>query len=129
MLGFGILSGLLVLPLVGAAFILTLRGSEAEVRSNARFAALAATSVTFVLSLVAWARFDPGSASFQLVETHAWLAPNITFKLGVDGFSMPFVLLTTFLMPLSILASWDSIEHRVKEYMVAFLVLRSEERL
>jgi NADH-quinone oxidoreductase subunit M len=125
MLGFGILSGLLVLPLVGAAFILTLRGDEAAVRSNARWAALAATVLTFVLSLVAWARFDAGNAGFQLVETHSWLTDNILFKLGVDGFSMPFILLTTFLMPFAILASWDSIEHRVKEYMVAFLVLET----
>ena len=125
MLGFGILSGLLVLPLVGAAFILTLRGDEAAVRSNARWAALAATILTFVLSLVAWARFDAGNAGFQLVETHSWLTDNILFKLGVDGFSMPFILLTTFLMPFAILASWDSIEHRVKEYMVAFLVLET----
>ncbi len=125
MLGFGILSGLLVLPLAGAAFILTLRGDEEAVRSNARWAALAATVVTFLLSVVAWSRFDTGSATFQLLESHAWLAETIRFKLGVDGFSMPFILLTTFLMPFCILASWDSIEHRVKEYMVAFLVLET----
>ena len=123
--GFGILSGLLVLPLVGAAFILTLRGDEASVRSNARMAALITTIVTFALSLVAWGRFDPSSASFQLIESHPWITETIRFKLGVDGFSMPFVLLTTFLMPFCILASWHSIEHRMKEYMVAFLVLET----
>ncbi len=123
--GFGILSGLLVLPLIGAAFILALRGDEESVRSNARMAALITTIVTFVLSLVAWGRFDPSSASFQLVESHPWITETIRFKLGVDGFSMPFVLLTTFLMPFCILASWHSIEHRMKEYMVAFLVLET----
>lgn len=125
MLGLGILSGLLILPLVGAAFILTLRGDDASVRSNARWAALAATIGTFLLSLVAWGRFDTGNASFQLVETHAWLTESIRFKLGVDGFSMPFVILTAFLMPFCILASWDTIEHRTKEYFVAFLVLET----
>ena len=125
MLGFGILSGLLVLPLVGAAFILTLRGDSEAARSNARWAALATTVATFLLSLVAWGRFDTATASFQLVESHAWLTDTIRFKLGVDGFSMPFILLTTFLMPFCILASWDSIEHRVKEYFVAFLVLET----
>lgn len=125
MLGFGILSGLLVLPLVGAAFILTLRGDSEAARSNARWAALATTIVTFLLSLVAWSRFDTGSASFQLVESHVWLTDTIRFKLGVDGFSMPFILLTTFLMPFCILASWESIGHRVKEYFVAFLVLET----
>ena len=125
MLGLGILSGLLILPLVGAAFILTLRGDDEAVRSNARWAALFTTIATFLLSLVAWGRFDPASPAFQLVETMRWLADTIRFKLGVDGFSMPFVLLTTFLMPFCILASWESIEHRLKEYMVAFLVLET----
>jgi NADH-quinone oxidoreductase subunit M len=125
MFGFGILFGLLVLPLVGAAFILILRGDGEAVRSNARWAALATTVVTFILALVAWGRFDSASPNFQLVETHGWLTETIRFKLGVDGFSMPFVLLTTFLMPFCILASWESIEHRVKEYMVAFLVLET----
>jgi NADH-quinone oxidoreductase subunit M len=124
MLGLGLLSGLLILPLVGAAFILTLRGDDEAVRSNARYAALAATVATFLLSLVAWGRFDPTSPQFQLVESHAWLTETIRFKLGVDGFSMPFVLLTTFLMPFAILASWESVGHRLKEYMVAFLVSR-----
>jgi NADH-quinone oxidoreductase subunit M len=125
MLGFGILSGLLILPLVGAAFILTLRGDSEAARSNARWAALATTIATFLLSLVAWARFDLSSASFQLVESHVWLTDTIRFKLGVDGFSMPLILLTTFLMPFCILASWESIESRVKEYFVAFLVLET----
>jgi NADH-quinone oxidoreductase subunit M len=125
MLGFGILSGLLVLPLVGAAFILTLRGDSEAARSNARWAALATTVATFILSLIAWGRFDTATANFQLVESHAWLTQTIRFKLGVDGFSMPLILLTTFLMPFCILASWESIGHRVKEYFVAFLVLET----
>ncbi|MCB8820677.1 NADH-quinone oxidoreductase subunit M [Microvirga rosea] len=123
MLGFGILSGLLVLPLIGAAFILTLRGDSEAARANARWIALATTVLTFLLSLVAWSRFDSASSAFQLVESHAWLTDTIRFKLGVDGFSMPFILLTTFLMPFCIVASWESISHRVKEYFVAFLVL------
>jgi NADH-quinone oxidoreductase subunit M len=125
MFGFGILSGLLVLPLVGAAIILCLRGDSEAVRSNVRWAALATTVVTFLLSLVAWGRFDTATPAFQLLESHVWLTDTIRFKLGVDGFSMPFILLTTFLMPFCILASWESIEHRLKEYMVAFLVLET----
>ena len=69
--------------------------------------------------------FDVGSPQFQLIESHAWLSETIRFKLGVDGFSMPFVVLTAFLMPFCILASWHSIQHRMKEYMVAFLVLEA----
>jgi NADH-quinone oxidoreductase subunit M len=125
MFGFGILFGLLVLPLIGAAFILVQRGEDEATIGNVRWAALATTVVTFLLALVAWARFDTGVADFQLVETHAWISEDIAFKLGVDGFSMPFVLLTAFLMPFCILASWETITTRVKEYMVAFLVLET----
>ena len=125
MFGFGILTGLLVLPLVGAAFILAQRGDQASVESNARYAALAATVATFVLACVAWAKFDPANPGFQMVETHAWVSDAIQFKLGVDGFSFPFVVLTAFLMPFCILASWHSITKRVREYMVAFLILET----
>ncbi len=125
MFGFGILSGLIFLPLVGAAFILSLRGESEAVLRNTRWAALLTTVATFLLSLYAWSLFDTSSAAFQLVEQKAWLGSGIIYKLGVDGMSMPFVLLTTFLMPICILASWESITTRVKEYMIAFLVLET----
>jgi NADH-quinone oxidoreductase subunit M len=125
MFGFGILSGLTFLPLVGAAFILTQRSeSEASLR-NVRWAALLTTIAVFVLSMVAWQRFDVHNAGFQLVEEKNWFGSGLVYKLGVDGFSMPFVLLTTFLMPFAILASWESITKRVAEYMIAFLVLET----
>jgi NADH-quinone oxidoreductase subunit M len=125
MLGFGILSGLTFLPLVGAAFILTQRGDDEAGLRNIRWATLLTTLVVFALSLVAWQRFDPTSAAFQLVEEKSWFGSGLVYKLGVDGFSMPFVLLTTFLMPFAILASWQSVTFRVKEYMIAFLVLET----
>jgi NADH-quinone oxidoreductase subunit M len=125
MFGFGILTGLVVLPLVGAAFILLQPGKdEASVR-NVRWAALFTTLITFALSLFAWGQFDIGNPGFQLVEQKAWMGSGLSYKLGVDGISMPFVLLTTFLMPFCIAASWDSITTRVKEYMIAFLVLET----
>ena len=125
MFGFGLLSGLIFLPLVGAAFILLLRGDDEATRNNVRWTALITTLVTFLLSLWAWKLFDPSTAAFQLVEERSWLGAGLTYKLGVDGMSMPFVLLTTFLMPFCIGASWVSIQHRVKEYMVCFLVLET----
>ncbi|MFC0283486.1 NADH-quinone oxidoreductase subunit M [Camelimonas abortus] len=125
MFGFGILSGLVAIPVVGALLILALRGSQESVASNARWIALVTTLATFVLSLVAWSRFDGSSAAFQLVESHAWLSETIRFKLGVDGFSLPFIVLTAFLMPFCVLASWSSIEKRVREYFIAFLVLEA----
>jgi NADH-quinone oxidoreductase subunit M len=125
MFGFGILTGLTFLPLVGAAFILTLKGESEAVLRNAKWAALLTTIVVFLLSLVVWGRFDTASAAFQLVEQKSWFGSGLTYKMGVDGFSIPFVLLTTFLTPFAILASWDSVKFRLKEYLVAFLVLET----
>ena len=125
MFGFGILTGLIVLPLVGAAFMLALRGEDEATLQNIRWTALLTTVATFLLSLWAWKLFDPMSAAFQLVEEKRWAGAGLGYKLGVDGMSMPFVLLTTFLMPFAILASWESITTRVKEYMIAFLVLET----
>ncbi len=125
MFGFGLLTGLIVLPLVGAAFILCLRGDDEATKNNARWAALLATLVTFALALWAWRLFDPASAAFQLVEEKRWAGSGLVYKLGIDGISMPFVVLTAFLMPFCILASWESITTRVKEYMIAFLVLET----
>jgi NADH-quinone oxidoreductase subunit M len=125
MSGSWILSGLLVLPLIGALLILILRGDSEATLANARWIALWTTLITFALSVVAWMRFNPAEPGFQLIERHAWFSDVILYKLGVDGISIPFVLLTTFLMPLCIAASWTSIQTRVKEYMIAFLVLET----
>ncbi len=125
MSGNWILSALLILPIIGALLILTLRGESGATNNNARWIALWTTLITFVVSVYAWSEFDTAKAGFQLVETHDWFSHAILYKLGVDGISMPFVLLTTFLMPISILASWAPIEKRVKEYMIAFLVLET----
>ena len=125
MSGSWILSGLLALPLVGALFIALLPGESEATKRNARWIALFATLITFVLSLVAWGRFDPSQPGFQLIEEHDWFSHAILYKLGVDGVSMPFVLLTALLMPISIAASWAPIQSRVKAYMIAFLVLET----
>ncbi len=125
MFGFGILSALIFLPLIGALLILALPGDGEATQRNARWIALWTTLVVFGLSLYAWAQFDTSTAAFQLVETKAWFGAGLVYKLGVDGISMPFVLLTTFLMPFCIGASWLSISKRVREYFIAFLVLET----
>src|SRR5579884_796054 len=102
MFGFGILSGLLILPLIGAAAILVLRGDDPATVNNIRWIAFWTTVATFILSLVAWYDFNPAESGFQLVEQKTWFSSAISYKLGVDGMSMPFVLLTTLLMPISI---------------------------
>jgi NADH-quinone oxidoreductase subunit M len=124
--GFPLLSLLTWLPLVGCIIIMVVRGDEATVAANARWTALWTSLVVFALSLVLWARFDTAEAGFQFVEDVAWLPQwGIAYKLGVDGISVLLVLLSTALTPICILASWDAITVRVREFMVAFLVLET----
>jgi NADH-quinone oxidoreductase subunit M len=120
-----ILSVTTFLPLLGVALIVMLRGENAAVVRNVRWIALWTTIVTFAVSLILVWRFDPGSPEFQFVEKLPWLGPNSFYHMGVDGISLPFVILTTALMPLCIIASWLPIQKRVKEYMIAFLVLET----
>ncbi|MFL1460733.1 NADH-quinone oxidoreductase subunit M [Roseococcus sp. DSY-14] len=122
--GFPLLSLITFLPLAGALIIMSFRGEEAAVAANARWTALWTSLITFALSLILWFRFDKASADFQFVERLEWLPEfGISYAMGVDGISVLLVLLSTALVPLCILASWESVGRRVREYMVAFLVL------
>ncbi len=130
MIDFPILSVVTFLPLVGALFILLFVRSEpgetAVSDQNARNAALFVTIVTFLLSLLLLFNFDSTTAAFQYQENHEWIKGyGIRYRLGIDGISLFFVLLTTFLMPICILASWESIQEQVREYMIAFLALET----
>ena len=121
-----ILSLITFLPLVGALFCLILNGPKEAVDRNCRSVALVTTLATFLISLLLWIRFDPTKAGFQFEEKVAWVpALNIGYHAGIDGISLFFVLLSTLLTPICILASWESIKVRVKEYMIAFLVLET----
>jgi NADH-quinone oxidoreductase subunit M len=115
-----LLSLVTFVPLLGALAILALPKPD-----SARWIALGTTIVTLVLSLMVWAAFDPANPGFQLVEKHDWLGGGIAYHMGVDGISLPFVILTTALMPICIIASWRPIQMRVREYMIAFLVLET----
>jgi NADH-quinone oxidoreductase subunit M len=119
-----LLSIITFIPLVAAAILaLFLRGNDEASARNAKWLALIATTLTFVVSLALLFGFDPKNTGFQFVEEHAWIL-GFHYKVGVDGLSVLFVLLTTALMPLTIAACWG-VEMRVKEYMIAFLVLES----
>ena len=120
-----ILSLITFLPLLGAALILMVRGDDDAAKRNIRMIALFATLVTFGLSLIPVWLFNPATAEFQFVEKADWLGGVISYRMGVDGISLPLFILTPFLMPFCILASGVSIDRRVKEYMVAFLVLET----
>lgn len=120
-----ILSVVTFLPVVGAILIYLSRGNDEAAQGNARWIALWTTIVTFAVSLILVMRFDPSNPGFQFVEKAPWLANTITYHMGVDGISLPFVILTTALMPFCILASWKSVKLRVREYMMAFLFLET----
>ena len=118
-----ILSIVTFAPLIGAALIMLAGGSD--VARTARWIALVTTLIEFAISLVIWFKFDGSIAAFQFVERANWLGPGIGYHMGVDGISMLFIVLTAGLMPICILASWESIQSRVSEYMIAFLVLET----
>jgi len=124
--GFPLLSLVTFLPLAGALIIMSVRGDEEVVARNARWTALWTSLIVFFLSLILWARFDQSSAAFQFEEKLAWLPEfGVGYHMGVDGISVLFVLLSTALTPLCILASWESVRIRVREYMIAFLILET----
>ncbi len=113
------------LPLLGALLILITSGDGETKARNARAIALIFTLAELAVVLFVWMHFDQTTAAFQFVENVAWLDTGITYHLGVDGISVLFLVLTAGLMPICIIASWQSIENRVPEYMVAFLVLET----
>ena len=125
MLDWPILSTITYLPLLGALFILLIPGEDETVGRNARAVALWTTVATFILSIFMLFEFDGSRTDLQFYEQASWLGGNIDYVMGVDGISVLFIILTTSLMPLCILASWESIKIRVREYMVAFLVLET----
>ncbi|MGL4415193.1 NADH-quinone oxidoreductase subunit M [Roseinatronobacter monicus] len=111
-------------PAIAAAILaIFLRGEDEAAQNNAKWVALAATLATFAASLILLVGFDPQDTGFQFVEEHDWIM-GFTYKMGVDGISILFVMLTTFLMPITIGACWN-VKHRVKEYMIAFLLLET----
>ncbi|MEM9343073.1 MAG: NADH-quinone oxidoreductase subunit M [Pseudomonadota bacterium] len=119
-----LLSIITFIPLIAAAILgLLLRGDDEAAQRNAKWLALVATSATFLFSIPLLLGFDPSNPDFQFVEEREWIL-GFTYKMGVDGISLPFIMLTTFLMPLVIASAWN-VTTRVKEYMIAFLVLET----
>ncbi len=119
-----LLSIVTFIPAVAAACMaLFMRGDDEATQTNAKYLALFASGITFFVSLGIYNQFDPANTGFQFVEERDWLM-GLQYKMGVDGISILFVMLTTFVMPLTILASWN-VNTRVKEYMIAFLLLET----
>ena len=118
-----LLSLVTFIPAIAAVILLVLRGDDADAQRNAKWVALVATTFTFAVSLFVLFGFDPSSPDFQFVEEREWLL-GLSYKMGVDGISVLFVMLTTVLMPLVVASCWD-VTHRVKDYMIALLMLET----
>ncbi len=118
-----ILSTVTFLPMVGVLLLVFTRDDTDDGRQNVMIISLITTIITFLLSLVVWYGFDGTSADYQMVEQYYWLGKGISYHIGVDGLSVMFVVLATFLMPFGVLTSWKAITLHAREYMIAFLIL------
>src|SRR5437879_8749119 len=120
---FPILTSILAVPLVGALLLLFVRDDERNAGAI-RTIALIVSLLVFALTLLLWNRFDPGSADFQFTEHHAWIpAFGISYDVGIDGISLLLVVLTAFLTPLALLASWESVQRRTRAFCIVILIL------
>ena len=119
-----ILSLLIFTPLLGAACVFLTPGTSEQIDRNAKNVGLFVSLITLGLAISAWSAFDATVAGYQFEELYPWLPSlNISYHLGVDGISLPFILLTAFLIPICLIASWGAVKKKVREYVVAFLVL------
>ncbi|WP_273718310.1 MULTISPECIES: NADH-quinone oxidoreductase subunit M [Bartonella] len=118
-----ILSTVTFLPLVGVLLILFIKDDSEAARHNIRNVAFFTTIFVFIISLIIWIGFDSTNPNFQMVEKFSWLGNGISYHMGVDGISILFVVLSAFLLPFCILASWENVKERLKAYMIAFLLL------
>ncbi|HEU4590681.1 MAG TPA: NADH-quinone oxidoreductase subunit M [Steroidobacteraceae bacterium] len=112
------------LPLLGAAILLFVPAGDSG-KTAARWVALIVSSLTFIVSLWMWSRFDNANPGFQFVENYEWIGSSIGYRMGVDGVSVLFVVLTALLTPVVVISSWNSIQSRVRDYMLVFLVLET----
>ena len=124
-MNFPILSAIIFIPLVGAFFIFINRGSLKIVEKNSKYVAIFSSLANFSLSLFLWYSFDNTISDFQFVEKKKWMNGLISFQLGIDGISILFILLTTFITPICIFSGIQSIKFKIKEFLIAILVMET----
>ena len=124
-MNFPILSAIIFIPLIGSFFILITKGSQKNVEKNSKYVAIFSSLANFFLSLFLWYSFDNSIPDFQFVEKKIWIEGLINFQLGVDGISILFILLTTFITPICIFSSIRSIKFKIKEFLIAILVMET----
>ena len=124
-MNFPILSAIIFIPLIGALFILITKGSQKNVEKNSKYVAIFSSIANFLLSLFLWFSFDVNTSNFQFVEEKIWIKGFMNFQLGVDGISILFILLTTFIAPICIFSGIQSIKFKIKEFLIAVLVMET----
>jgi len=124
-MNFPILSAIIFIPLIGAFFIFTIQGSEKNVEKNSKYVAVFSSLVNFFLSLFLWFSFDTTTSEFQFIEKKVWIENLINFQLGVDGISILFIVLTTFITPICIFSGINSIKFKIKDFLIAILVMET----
>jgi len=124
-MNFPILSAIIFIPLIGALFILITKGNQKNVEKNSKYVAIFSSLVNFLLALFLWFSFDNTISDFQFIEKKNWIKGFINFQLGVDGISILFILLTTFIAPICIFSGIQSIKFKIKEFLIAILVMET----
>ena len=124
-MNFPILSAIIFIPLVGAFFILITKGDQKTIEKNSKYAAIFSSLANFFLSIFLWYSFDSTTSNFQFVEKKNWMEGFINFQLGIDGISILFILLTTFITPICIFSGINSIRFKIKEFLIAVLVMET----
>ena len=123
-MNFPILSSLILLPIVGALFLFFTKDKEGN-NLTAKYVALFTTVVNFLISIYLWFSFDQSTSSFQFVEDRTWIEGFINYKVGVDGISILFIILTTFITPLCIISVNNSVKNRLRDFLIAILIMES----
>ena len=124
-MNFPILSAIIFIPVIGALFILITNGNQKNVEKNSKYVAIFSSLVNFLLALFLWFSFDNTISDFQFVEKKNWIKGFINFQLGVDGISILFILLTTFIAPVCIFSGIHSIKFKIKEFLIAILAMET----
>jgi len=124
-MNFPILSAIIFIPLIGALFILITKGSQKTVVKNSKYVAIFTSLANFFLSIFLWYSFDVSTSEFQFVEEKNWMEGFINYQLGIDGISILFILLTTFIAPICIFSGIHSIKFKLKEFLIAILVMET----
>ena len=124
-MNFPILSAIIFIPLIGALFILVTKEEQKAVVKNSKYVAIFSSLTNFFLSIFLWYSFDTSTSEFQFVEEKNWMEGFINFQLGIDGISILFILLTTFIAPICIFSGINSIRFKLKEFLIAILVMET----